>query len=515
MKPITITLLLLSICLKVFGQSGITNGNTISISGQIETHNHTDTVVLQYWEGDFSPGGSAYSSLPSKEIKTAVNGNLFEFIIEAPSEIVFFCLYTTETNDLNNYEPLGDFLNCFLLPGDNIQININEAGLIHYSGQGSEKLNLFNELRRTLEHIQSDYFKMLKNKQLNNQESRVVFAIINKERQYWNVRKLIQQYSTRLKPIELQLVQVTVVSKFLEDQYRMIRSRLRVLNSQIQDLNNNDNYKKAENSVFDDGFLRSLYSHYESYFEEMINEHSDVAIINSPRFIELVETKYKIDLTLGLISDISYFDYVGNKYTGLLSERLITYYLLGRYNYLKSDVEKQLDSAISSFETDKYRDLLREMKRFSNRGNLAYNFTLLNEQGKEIHLSDFKGKHVFIDYWFTGCSACASYYTNTFSKVIKAFEGNKDIIFLSISADKDRAVWERSIKSGQYTSDGTNVVNLYTNGLGSKHPFVIANKMTGAPSFLFIDPESRILQANGLQLPYSELVTLIKEYLNQ
>lgn len=39
-------------------------------------------------------------------------------------------------------------------------------------------------------------------------------------------------------------------------------------------------------------------------------------------------------------------------------------------------------------------------------GALVYNFSYEDAQGNEVQLSDFKGKWVWIDIWFTGCGAC-------------------------------------------------------------------------------------------------------------
>ncbi|NLT12294.1 MAG: TlpA family protein disulfide reductase [Clostridiaceae bacterium] len=39
-------------------------------------------------------------------------------------------------------------------------------------------------------------------------------------------------------------------------------------------------------------------------------------------------------------------------------------------------------------------------------GNLAYDFTLIDEKNNSVTLSSFRGKHVIVSFWIYGCSAC-------------------------------------------------------------------------------------------------------------
>ena len=54
-------------------------------------------------------------------------------------------------------------------------------------------------------------------------------------------------------------------------------------------------------------------------------------------------------------------------------------------------------------------------KRFSKlkakiSGKYAYNFNLPDTLSKRVQLSEFKGKVVFIDFWYTGCTNCVEFY---------------------------------------------------------------------------------------------------------
>ncbi len=74
-------------------------------------------------------------------------------------------------------------------------------------------------------------------------------------------------------------------------------------------------------------------------------------------------------------------------------------------------------------------------------GMPAPEFTFPDRNGKEISLSDFKGKLVYIDVWNSHCSPCFK----EFLFLEKLIEKDKDqeIIFIGISFDSDENLWKK------------------------------------------------------------------------
>jgi thiol-disulfide isomerase/thioredoxin len=108
-----------------------------------------------------------------------------------------------------------------------------------------------------------------------------------------------------------------------------------------------------------------------------------------------------------------------------------------------------------------------------------------------IRLSDFKGKTIFIDFWFTGCSGCMLYYKNYVSKAEEQFENNKDLLFITISIDANKGKWLEGLRSGKYTS--SQAINLYTNGQGIAHPLIKKLKIIAYPYSLIVDSEGKLI----------------------
>ncbi|QEM03718.1 TlpA family protein disulfide reductase [Mucilaginibacter rubeus] len=147
-----------------------------------------------------------------------------------------------------------------------------------------------------------------------------------------------------------------------------------------------------------------------------------------------------------------------------------------------------------SIKTDVGKSQLAEMMK-TTKGMPAYNFDLTDAKGHKVKLSEFAGKVVFIDFWYTGCGNCINYYRDVLSKVEEKFANDPNVVFISISIDKNKEGWLKSIQSGTYTSD--NIVNLYTNGDGMSDPVIKFYQVLGYPRPLVIDKLQRLYKVDN------------------
>lgn len=84
-------------------------------------------------------------------------------------------------------------------------------------------------------------------------------------------------------------------------------------------------------------------------------------------------------------------------------------------------------------------------------GNLAPDFTLLDSSGRQVRLSQFRGKYVLLDFWASWCVFCRKENPN----LIKAYNNydRKDFTVLGISIDlKDSSLpWKQAIIKDKLT----------------------------------------------------------------
>ena len=77
-----------------------------------------------------------------------------------------------------------------------------------------------------------------------------------------------------------------------------------------------------------------------------------------------------------------------------------------------------------------------------------YNFKFYNTKGEIVTLNKYKGKVLFVDFWFTGCSACLGYFNEILEPVQKYYKGKGDVVFVSVSIDNDNLKWLETINKG-------------------------------------------------------------------
>ena len=142
-------------------------------------------------------------------------------------------------------------------------------------------------------------------------------------------------------------------------------------------------------------------------------------------------------------------------------------------------------------------------------GNAAAPFTLPDTNGKMHSLADWRGKLVYIDFWATWCGPCKGEIP-FMTKLEEEYAGNKDIVFVSVSVDKeaDRQKWLDMVKE-----KGMKGVQLFTGDLKGQvsEPYHINT----IPRFVLVGRDGKLINGNAPRPSSEEIRPLINFHLKK
>ena len=158
---------------------------------------------------------------------------------------------------------------------------------------------------------------------------------------------------------------------------------------------------------------------------------------------------------------------------------------LGSFNYDKNFEEglEELQALTENYQLNqKYLDKFKQ-RRFARKGSsFPEGVTLIDANGKEVNMEQFKGYYVYIDMWASWCGPCCKEvpHLQELEKTLK----NEKVKFVSISTDTKVQAWKSKMEAlhmegNQFIDQGRK--------LGE------ALNITGIPHFLIYDKEGKLL----------------------
>lgn len=219
--------------------------------------------------------------------------------------------------------------------------------------------------------------------------------------------------------------------------------------------------------------LSRMTDHQIKVFNALYDSKTDYRQFNIPLNI-LLQSKPFFDAELHKQELLSYtknknafrdslYSIIKKKYTAELLDKMIVYHLYNNQVRIKN-LKRYVEDAESFVKLPDAKKQLLIISR-KTQGQEAFNFKLPDSKGKTVTLSDFKGKIIMMDFWFSGCVPCHNFYQNELSKVEDYYANDPSVVFITICIDKSKDRWLSSLNSGQYSSKS--VVNLYTGEKGA------------------------------------------------
>lgn len=462
------------------------------ICGNLGNQLQSDTITLEIHR----PFSNSLNSLQVEDTYTdiATNGE-FKFVLDDIDSIVYITLKTTAKiqKKFGGIVPSPVISEYMLHAGDSINIRSNGSGNIWFSGSGYEQMQVRNELERLTEleelHLPLPPY--------TDRVARQLQAIERADRLLdFQLRKL-ETYRDILNDRDYYTLKADIIGKNrFPFYYSRVTSKFGKNDSTLHDTllkeyQSKHLYSKPDTSIREMWAHSPFYVNY-LYYKTLADDSfkSLSGMVDSPNDSE--GSAYQIDL----------FEHA---YSGALRDKLLILWMNRQLTFSRLS-EQHLQRLSGLVKSPFCQQLVLAAKETFGQGQPVVDFTFRDSLDHPVKISDFKGKVIFIDMWFTGCGACKSV-AKAIPEVEKVFDGNPDVVFLSVSIDKDREAWKASIRKEEvrskrfphagsyYAGEGT--VYLNTGGSGSDNDFIKKYVPGNAyPRLLMVDKEQKIYSSN-------------------
>ncbi|SMC54717.1 TlpA family protein disulfide reductase [Pedobacter nyackensis] len=398
----------------------------------------------------------------------------FKAEIPANSKLVYLSFWALGKNRKNAFTPIqgqtrfaDKYEELYLFErGDSLKLNIWKDGKMSFTGKGSEKLKLQSylyNLPHTYESLSQRYVDLRNQKKFGELLPSFVAALHTDN----SIRKnLIATYKGELPEDVYQILLIDALSR---TEIEITENLYFTSGVEFADeLSNAVRLKQPES--FNAKYINLSAFYTDLIFLRELNSYGAKNAVNRK------ENYFK-----GL------YPILKRKYTGPFREDL----LLVASKRAPSDFVRPFINDLMSISIDplnKKAFSTWKAKEFSS----AYPFALSDQNGLIHNLSDYKGKVVVMDLWFTGCGGCI-WLNTAMRQIVEKYKDNKDIVFLTVSADTNKEQWLKSIPTERYTSPGT--VNLYTNGKGFDDPIWTYYGFIGGPNQLIIGKDGSLISS--------------------
>lgn len=137
-------------------------------------------------------------------------------------------------------------------------------------------------------------------------------------------------------------------------------------------------------------------------------------------------------------------------------------------------------------------------------GSLAPNFTQNDPNDKPIHLSDFRGKYVLLDFWASWCGPCRAENPNYKKAYTQYKDKNFTILGVSLDRPDGKKAWLDAIKADGLDWPQVSDLNYWSNEVAKQYD------VRAVPKNYLIDPNGKIiaidLRGDQLQKKLAEVL---------
>lgn len=165
---------------------------------------------------------------------------------------------------------------------------------------------------------------------------------------------------------------------------------------------------------------------------------------------------------------------------------------------------------VTDNQRERWQNIEKGLKKELEKKEAPVDFKFPDANGKEIALSDFRGKVVYIDIWATWCGPCKKEMPYL-KELEEEYKDNKDIVFMGVSIDasKDHQKWKDFL-----VKEGLPGVQLFAGdeaGPTLSKPY----KINGIPRFMLVGKDGMMIYMNAPRPSSTEIRAVLDEALKK
>ncbi|MCB0852450.1 MAG: TlpA family protein disulfide reductase [Bacteroidetes bacterium] len=154
------------------------------------------------------------------------------------------------------------------------------------------------------------------------------------------------------------------------------------------------------------------------------------------------------------------------------------------------EIEDAYSAFVSTYAKTEYATLLKPIFKEAMRlapGQPAPDIQLVDINGENVELRDFRGKVVYLDFWASWCGPCRA--QMPYAKELKEEYKGQDVVFLYVSIDDDEEAWRKAVEE-----ENLKGVLLFSQGFRSETPQAYGVK--AIPNYFLINRNGTIALSN-------------------
>lgn len=178
---------------------------------------------------------------------------------------------------------------------------------------------------------------------------------------------------------------------------------------------------------------------------------------------------------------------------GKLREDFLVAMVVTRLRFYPEEFTNLMPDIFTMIDRKENNQLLKTIVETLSPKGKVMPYEFIDLDGNKISSENLKDKIVLMDFWFTGCHPCTSI-PPIMKTIMERLKHQSNVVYLSISVDDTKELWQQGLKSGKYTVPGQ--LHVFTGEGRNSHPFLLKYDIRAYPRIILLGKNGKIIASN-------------------